>query len=85
MGFERSESAVAVLGLEGFVLLAAVEVEGELHQLIETEASTVGCSGCGTRTLSKGRRRTKIRNLSCGGRVGGPTKLAFDAHRNSRS
>jgi transposase len=68
VGFESSESAVAVLGLEGFVLLAAVEVDGELHQLIETKASKVGCSGCGTRALSKGRRRTKVRDLSCGGR-----------------
>lgn len=68
MGFERSDSAVAVLGLEGFVLLAAVEVDGELHQLVETEASVVGCFGCGTRARSKGRRRTKVRDLSCGGR-----------------
>ena len=68
MGFERSESAVAVLGMEGFVLLAAVEVDGELHQLVETHASVVGCRGCGTRALSKGRRRTKLRDLPCGGR-----------------
>ena len=68
MGFERSESAVAVLGMEGFLLLAAVEVDGELHQLVETEASVVGCRGCGTRALSKGRRKTKVRDLSCGGR-----------------
>jgi DNA-directed RNA polymerase subunit RPC12/RpoP len=68
VGFERSESAVAVLGLEGFVLLAAVEVDGELHQLVETEAGIVGCPGCGTRALSKGRRTTKVRDLSCGGR-----------------
>ncbi|MDQ6783156.1 MAG: ISL3 family transposase [Actinomycetota bacterium] len=68
MGFESSESAVAVVGLEGFVLLAAVETGGELHQLVETKASKVGCPGCGTRALSKGRRRTRIRDLSCGGR-----------------
>jgi len=68
VGFESSESAAAVLGLEGFVLLAAVEVDGELHQLVETDAAVVGCSGCGTRALSKGRRRTKVRDLSCGGR-----------------
>ena len=68
MGFERSDSAVAVLGMDGFVLLAAVEVDGELHQLVETEASVVGCFGCGTRALSKGRRKTKVRDLSCGGR-----------------
>jgi transposase len=68
VGFERSDSAVAVLGLEGFVLLAAIEVAGELHQLVETEARVVGCRGCGTRALSQGRRRTKVRDLSCGGR-----------------
>jgi transposase len=68
VGFERSESAVAVLGMDGFVLLAAVEVDGELHQLVETEANVVGCFGCGTRALSKGRRKTKVRDLSCGGR-----------------
>jgi transposase len=54
--------------MAGFVLLAAVEVDGELHQLVETEASVVGCFGCGARALSKGRRRTKVRDLSCGGR-----------------
>ncbi len=68
MEFERSDSAVAVLGMEGFVLLAAVEVDGELHQLVETEATAVGCPGCGTRALAKGRRRTKVRDLPCGGR-----------------
>ncbi len=68
MIFERSETAVAVLGLAGFVLLAAVEIGGELHQLVETEAATVGCGSCGSRAVSKGRRRTKLRDLSCGGR-----------------
>ena len=68
MGFERSDSAVALLGMEGFVLLAAAEVDGELHQLVETQAAVVGCRGCGTRAVSKGRRRTKVRDLSSGGR-----------------
>ena len=75
MGFERSDSAVAVLGMDGFVLLAAIEIDGELHQLVETEAGVVGCSGCGTRALSKGRRRTKVRDLSCGGR---PVVVVWD-------
>jgi transposase len=75
VGFERSESAAAVLGLEGFVLLAALEVGGELHQLVETAANIVGCWGCGTRALSKGRRRTKVRDLSCGGR---PVVVVWD-------
>jgi len=68
VGFERSDSAVALLGMEGFVLLAAAEVDGELHQLVETQAAVVGCAGCGTRALSKGRRRTKVRDLPSGGR-----------------
>ncbi len=68
MGFERSDSAVAVLGMEGFVLLAAAEIDGELHQLVETEAAIVACVGCGTRAVSRGRRRTKVRDLPCGGR-----------------
>ena len=55
--------------------MAAVEVDGELHQLVETEASVVGCFGCGTRALSKGRRRTKVRDLSCGGR---PVVVVWD-------
>jgi hypothetical protein len=47
---------------------APVEIDGELHQLVETESSVVGCHGCGIRALSKGRRRTTVRDLSCGGR-----------------
>ena len=57
------------------MLLAALEVDGELHQLVETEAGIVGCSGCGTRAVSKGRRRTKVRDLSCGGR---PVVVVWD-------
>jgi len=29
--------------MEGFVHLAAVEVDRQLHQLVETDAATVGC------------------------------------------
>jgi hypothetical protein len=65
--FESSETAVAVVGLEGFVL-AAVDISGELHQPGGKKASIVGCSGCGTRALSQGRRRTRFRNLPSGGR-----------------
>jgi transposase len=66
--FEASESAVAVVGMPGFRLLAAVEVDGELHQLVETTAAVVGCSGCGTRAMSKGRRDVHVRDLPAGGR-----------------
>ncbi len=53
MRFEHTEGAVALIGLDGFRLLAAVEVDGELHQLVETTTEVVGCPGCGTRSLSK--------------------------------
>lgn len=68
MKFEHNESAVALIGLDGFRLLAAVEVDGELHQLVETTAEIVGCPGCGTRALSKGRRDVRVRDLPAGGR-----------------
>jgi hypothetical protein len=35
MGFEHTQSAVALIGLEGFRLLGALEVDAELHQLVE--------------------------------------------------
>ncbi len=60
MGFEVSESAVALVGMHGFRLLAAVEVDGELHQLVETTATVVGCPVCGTRAASKGRRKVRV-------------------------
>jgi transposase len=68
VGFESSESAVALVGMDGFRLLAAAEVDGELHQLVETTATVVGCPGCGTRARSKGRRKVRVRDLPAGGR-----------------
>ena len=68
MGFEDSQSAVALVGMDGFRLLVAAEIDGELHQLVETTATVVGCPGCGTRALSKGRRSVRVRDLPAGGR-----------------
>ncbi len=68
MGFDHSESAVALVGMDGFRLLAAAEVDGELHQLVETTATVVGCPACGTRAVSKGRRDVRVRDLPAGGR-----------------
>jgi transposase len=68
VGFDDSQSAVALVGMDGFRLLAALEVDGELHQLVETTASAVGCPGCGTRARSKGRRNVRVRDMPAGGR-----------------
>jgi transposase len=54
--------------MAGFRLLVAGEIDGELHQLVETTASVVGCPACGTRALSKGRRKVRVRDLPAGGR-----------------
>ena len=68
MGFESSESAVALVGMAGFRLLVAARIDGELHQLVETTASVVGCPACGTRVVSKGRGKVRVRDLPAGGR-----------------
>ena len=74
MAGKDSSLDVVILGLDGFRLRAATEDDGELLMLVETTAAVVGCSGCGTRARSKGRRRTKVRDLPVGGR---PTVLVW--------
>jgi hypothetical protein len=57
VGFDHSESAVALAGMAGFRLVAAVEVDGELHQLVETTATVVGWrrAACGCSRRGGGR------------------------------
>ena len=57
-----------LVGMDAFRLLAATEIDGELHQLVETTAEVVGCPGCGTRARSKGRRKVWVHDLPAGGR-----------------
>ena len=68
MEIHGSSSAVALLGLEDLVVLAATEVDGKLHQLIETTADRVGCPSCGVVAVPHGRRRVWVRDLPAGGR-----------------
>jgi len=65
---DGSASAAALLGLEGFVVLAAAVIDGELHQLVETTATVVGCAGCGTVASPHDRREVRVRDLPSGGR-----------------
>lgn len=66
---EITASLVGVLfGLEGFRLLTAVEVAGELELLVETTADLVGCPDCGAVAAAKDRRPVWVRDLPIGGR-----------------
>jgi hypothetical protein len=53
------------------VVLAVAEDDGELWLLVETEASLAGCSSCGARAKAKGRRETRVRDLTVAGRPTG--------------
>ena len=74
MGVEDNEVGVAMLGMPGVRLLDAVEVDGELELVVETDAEVVGCTGCGVRAVSHGRRATLVRDLPMSGR---PTRLRW--------
>ncbi len=52
-GFEGSEGAIALVRMDGFRLLAAAELNDELHQLVET-ATVV--AACGTRAAASCKR-----------------------------
>ena len=44
---EPSDNAHALLGMDGFVVLATTEEDGELFVLVETERTRAGCPSCG--------------------------------------
>ena len=78
MGSEVTDAAAVLVGMPEFAVRAAVEDAGEIWVLIETPSVPTACSGCGTRAESKGRRRTKVRDLEAGGR---PVVLVWDKRR----
>jgi transposase len=57
-----------LLGLDGFSVLTAVEISGELELLIETTADLVPCPVCGAVARPKDRRPSWVRDLPIGGR-----------------
>jgi transposase len=66
--------AEALLGLDGFAVLAVEETRAEVIVTVETTADFVGCPSCGVRALAKDRLRVDIRDLPCFGR---PARLVW--------
>ena len=50
-----------MLGLDGFEVLAAGEVGGELELLVQTTDTLTGCPGCGVVATAHGRRDHLVR------------------------
>ena len=65
---DESNAATVMLGLDGFVLLAVSQRDGELEQAVETTAVVEFCRGCGVQARLHDRRPTWVRDLPAGGR-----------------
>ncbi len=61
-------SGACWFGAPGFVVLDVIEVGDELVVEVETTATVVGCSSCGTRARAKDRRWVTVRDAPAGGR-----------------
>src|SRR5829696_8345834 len=81
MGDATARLDAALLGLDGFVVVATAEVGGELELLVETTADLVGCPRCGAVARAKDRRPTWVRDLPLGGRPVVPTPQIEDPAR----
>jgi transposase len=70
--------AEALLGLDGFRVLAVVETDAEVVVTVETTAEVVGCWRCGLRAEAQGRMPIDVRDLACFGR---PARLRWVKRR----
>jgi transposase len=75
---DGSDDAHALVGMEGFVVLATSEDDGELFVLIETDRSRMGCPACGVIATGHGRSVVQLRDLPFGGR---PMRLVWRKRR----
>ena len=75
---QGSSVDVVVLGLSGFRVLKAEEVDHELEFVIETTPETDWCRGCGVRAAPKDRRDTLVRDVDAFGR---PVRLRWRKRR----
>ena len=74
MDQHSTASGSALLGLDGFEVLAAQVAAGGWQLEVQTMATVVGCVGCGVRAEAHGRRTVRVRDLPIGGR---PVVLAW--------
>ena len=70
--------AEALLGLDGFRVLAVCEGDAEVVVTVETTLEVVGCGRCGTRAQAQDRMPMDIRDLTCFGR---PARLRWSKRR----
>lgn len=75
---DGSSGATALLGMDGFIVLAMTEEDGELFISVETTAEIAGCGSCGVRATGHGRSVIQIRDLPAGGR---PVRLVWKKRR----
>ncbi len=66
--------AEAILGLDGFRVLAVDESSMEVVITVETTSSVVGCRSCGVLAETHDRLRVEVRDLPCFGR---PARLVW--------
>jgi hypothetical protein len=71
VGQHGSASGSILLGLDGFEVTAAEVIDDEWWLAVQTTATTVGCTACGTQARLHARRTVRVRDLvGCGNSVG---------------
>ena len=78
MSVEGSAADAVVLGLEGFRVLGARRVDGEVEVTVETTAERAWCARCGVRARSKDRRAVVVRDADA---FGQPARLRWVKRR----
>ena len=68
MGDDGTALSALMLGMPGFVVLAAAEYGGELELLVQTGEAVTACPQCGVVATAHGRRDHLVRDIPAAGR-----------------